>query len=95
MKRFFLACIFGLLISSLVVPWSVHGEYFDLNAHNIVGDGGTITGFSSIGSPAFTDNLTLYGNDLITKGPWVMVALALTGRVAWEAGKGYSSAKET
>jgi len=32
-----------------------------------------LQGFRQIGSSAFTDNLTLYGNDIITRGPWVDV----------------------
>jgi hypothetical protein len=68
-----MAWFVALLFYGASLSWNigpVNAEYFNVRAHNLTSDNGAITGFSQIGSSAFTDNLTLYSNDLITKGPW-------------------------
>ncbi len=70
--RKYVAWSLCLLFYAHTLPWSF-AENFNYKAHDITSDNGAITGFSTIGSPAFSDALTLYGNDLITKGPWVDV----------------------
>ena len=80
MKRWIAASL-ALIFYASILPWA-GAKYFNTRHHNIVSDGGNISGFDngtftgrvsapSIGSASHTDNG--YFNDLITGGPWVDV----------------------
>mgnify|MGYP001582591213 CR=1 FL=1 len=85
MKKHFLASLIAILVSSLIFgPVFAASEIRKLGEYDLSwGPYGTTWTSSSgkavrylpryFSSDAFTDGLTLYGNDLITKGPWVDV----------------------
>ena len=69
MKRWLCASL-ALIFYASLLPWS-HADYLNYRAHDIVSDGGNITGFDNITNTGYGG--TSRSGDIITKGPWVDV----------------------
>lgn len=103
MKKHFLSSLIGVLISSLAFgPLFAASEIRKLGEYDLSWGPYGATWTSSSGksvryipryfsTDAFSDNLTLYGNDLITGGPWVDVRKYLPNVYVIDGSVNYST----